>query len=94
MNLIQKHRPPEGERAKLRVAQRLKKLTGSRIPVEWNSYPNIELNKPEINAARRFPSNHVHSTKYQWWNFLLKNLFEQFRRVTNVQRVIVEIEKD
>ncbi|KAI1285876.1 Phospholipid-transporting ATPase IH [Halotydeus destructor] len=37
----------------------------------------------ETISAVRFPNNRVVSSKYTAWNFLPKNLFEQFRRIAN-----------
>lgn len=34
--------------------------------------------------AQRCAPNVYHSTHYTWWNFIPKNLYEQFRRFTNV----------
>ena len=33
--------------------------------------------------VRVFPDNEIKSSKYTVWNFVPKNLFEQFRRVAN-----------
>ncbi|XP_046660908.1 phospholipid-transporting ATPase IF-like [Homalodisca vitripennis] len=40
----------------------------------------IEIGKYD---GKTFPDNRVISYKYTAWNFLIKNLFEQFRRVAN-----------
>lgn len=34
--------------------------------------------------AGRYVANVYHSTHYTWWNFIPKNLYQQFRRFTNV----------
>jgi hypothetical protein len=39
----------------------------------------VFFNRPQ-NPKAEYPSNQVHTTKYEWWNFLFKNLWEQFRR--------------
>jgi hypothetical protein len=36
----------------------------------------VYANKPEANA---YPSNEITNTKYTWYNFIGKNLWEQFR---------------
>ncbi len=43
-----------------------------------------EQAEPPIGYDRqKFPDNEVTSSKYTLWNFLPKNLFEQFRRIAN-----------
>uniref|UniRef100_A0A3P9JDQ9 Phospholipid-transporting ATPase n=1 Tax=Oryzias latipes TaxID=8090 RepID=A0A3P9JDQ9_ORYLA len=38
---------------------------------------------------QRFPDNRVVSSKYTFWNFIPKNMFEQFRRVANFYFLII-----
>lgn len=38
----------------------------------------------ETRVQERFPSNCVVSSKYTTWNFVPKNLFEQFHRIANI----------
>lgn len=38
-----------------------------------------------------FPSNCVSTTKYEWWNIIPKNMWEQFHRVANVWFLVVSI---
>lgn len=40
-------------------------------------------NPPAGFERQRFPNNEVISSRYTIWNFLPKNLFEQFRRIAN-----------
>jgi hypothetical protein len=35
------------------------------------------------NDRKKYVSNKISTAKYQWWNFLFKNLFEQFMRLSN-----------
>eukprot|EP01117_Protostelium_nocturnum_P015580 TRINITY_DN6059_c0_g1_i4.p1 TRINITY_DN6059_c0_g1~~TRINITY_DN6059_c0_g1_i4.p1 ORF type:complete len:881 (+),score=332.04 TRINITY_DN6059_c0_g1_i4:69-2711(+) len=35
------------------------------------------------NVLKKFPNNSVSTTKYTWWNFIPKNLYEQFHRLAN-----------
>jgi len=51
----------------------------------------VHINNASRNAPYRFCSNHVKTSKYDWWNFIPKNLFEQFRRVANVYFLIISI---
>ncbi|KAL0478100.1 phospholipid-transporting ATPase ATP8 [Acrasis kona] len=37
------------------------------------------------------PSNYIRSTRYTWWNFIPKNLFEQFRRISNIYFLVTMI---
>jgi hypothetical protein len=39
--------------------------------------------------ALGFPSNEISTTKYTYYNFLFKNLFEQFRRYQNFYFLLV-----
>ena len=40
---------------------------------------------------QKFPDNEIISSKYTIWNFLPKNLFEQFRRIANFYFLCVAI---
>ncbi|XP_004349405.1 ATPase [Capsaspora owczarzaki ATCC 30864] len=37
------------------------------------------------------PDNRIRTTKYTWWNFLPKNLFEQFHRFANIYFLVVVV---
>jgi hypothetical protein len=39
--------------------------------------------------AQEFPSNEISTTKYTYWNFIFKNIFEQFRRYQNFYFLLV-----
>uniref|UniRef100_A0A8C5HTJ0 Phospholipid-transporting ATPase n=1 Tax=Gouania willdenowi TaxID=441366 RepID=A0A8C5HTJ0_GOUWI len=43
----------------------------------------------EAFIQQRFPDNRIVSSKYTFWNFIPKNLFEQFRRVANFYFLII-----
>lgn len=47
-------------------------------------YPEIELNSPPANEGKDFPANRISSTKYTIITFLPKNLWEQFRYVSEL----------
>jgi len=68
------------------------KKRGNHKP-RWNVYPNVHFNvsEPEANKGKRFPSNRISTTKYNWYNFFPKMLFEQFRKVTNIFFLVVVI---
>jgi len=51
----------------------------------------ISVNKPDINFLQKFADNYVSTTKYKFWNFLPKNLFEQFRRVANIYFLVIAL---
>jgi len=51
----------------------------------------VSINKPDINFQQKFVDNYVSTTKYKFWNFLPKNLFEQFRRVANIYFLIIAL---
>lgn len=44
----------------------------------------IDINDPHSNHQRKYPTNYIRTTKYTVVTFLPKNLFEQFRRVSNI----------
>nr|XP_010950660.1 PREDICTED: probable phospholipid-transporting ATPase IH [Camelus bactrianus] len=43
----------------------------------------------EAYILQRFPDNRIVSSKYTFWNFIPKNLFEQFRRIANFYFLII-----
>uniref|UniRef100_A0A671V9S5 Phospholipid-transporting ATPase n=1 Tax=Sparus aurata TaxID=8175 RepID=A0A671V9S5_SPAAU len=43
----------------------------------------------EAFIQQRFPDNRITSSKYTFWNFIPKNMFEQFRRVANFYFLII-----
>uniref|UniRef100_A0A672ZS77 Phospholipid-transporting ATPase n=1 Tax=Sphaeramia orbicularis TaxID=375764 RepID=A0A672ZS77_9TELE len=43
----------------------------------------------EAYIQQRFPDNRIVSSKYTFWNFIPKNMFEQFRRVANFYFLII-----
>ncbi|ELR23243.1 phospholipidtranslocating P-type ATPase [Acanthamoeba castellanii str. Neff] len=51
----------------------------------------VAINRPDLNMHYKFKNNYVSTTKYNFWNFIPKNLFEQFRRVANVYFLIIAI---
>lgn len=48
------------------------------------TYYPIAFNDTEANAAHPFPKNVTKTSKYTWWNFIFKNLYEQYHRLVNV----------
>ncbi|XP_013916448.1 PREDICTED: probable phospholipid-transporting ATPase IH [Thamnophis sirtalis] len=43
----------------------------------------------EAYIPQRYPDNRIVSSKYTFWNFIPKNLFEQFRRIANFYFLII-----
>uniref|UniRef100_A0A8D0MF88 Phospholipid-transporting ATPase n=1 Tax=Sus scrofa TaxID=9823 RepID=A0A8D0MF88_PIG len=43
----------------------------------------------EAYIPQRYPDNRIVSAKYTFWNFIPKNLFEQFRRIANFYFLII-----
>ncbi|KAK9401776.1 putative phospholipid-transporting ATPase IH [Crotalus adamanteus] len=43
----------------------------------------------EAYILQRYPDNRIVSSKYTFWNFIPKNLFEQFRRIANFYFLII-----
>eukprot|EP01104_Vermistella_antarctica_P005938 TRINITY_DN16684_c0_g1_i1.p1 TRINITY_DN16684_c0_g1~~TRINITY_DN16684_c0_g1_i1.p1 ORF type:complete len:1126 (+),score=362.88 TRINITY_DN16684_c0_g1_i1:248-3625(+) len=54
-------------------------------------YPVVTLNDTHANGAQDFPANVIRSTKYTWYTFLPKLLFEQYRKVTTIYFTIIVI---
>ena len=46
--------------------------------------------EPEVEGVK-FVDNGIKTSKYTWWNFIFKNLFMQFRRVSNVYFLVMVI---
>jgi len=64
------------------------------IPEEYregsrDSYPVIQLNNKDANAAENFPENSLYTTKYTLWSFLPKFLYEQFRKATSIYFLLI-----
>lgn len=57
-----------------------------RVYVDNKPPPDEEIIIPEI-----YPKNRIISSRYTVWNFLPKNLFEQFRRIANFYFLVVGI---
>jgi phospholipid-transporting ATPase len=55
-------------------------------------YPPIVINNPHANSLhKRFVSNEIRTTKYTLLTFVPLNLFEQFRRATNIYLLLIAI---
>lgn len=39
---------------------------------------------------RSLPSNEIHTSKYRWWSFIPKNLWEQFSKLQNIYFLVRE----
>lgn len=59
-----------------------KKSPSSDKATDDNNDRVIEINSPQ--NARLFKNNRIITSKYTWWNFIFKNLLEQFRHVSNI----------
>eukprot|EP00928_Gymnodinium_smaydae_P028092 TRINITY_DN21522_c0_g1_i1.p1 TRINITY_DN21522_c0_g1~~TRINITY_DN21522_c0_g1_i1.p1 ORF type:complete len:2517 (+),score=570.63 TRINITY_DN21522_c0_g1_i1:247-7551(+) len=62
-----------------------------RIEPEDTRTVHIDNGSNPKEHVAHFPTNHVSSTKYQWWNIVPKNLFEQFQRVANFWFLTVSV---
>ncbi|TGZ53362.1 Phospholipid-transporting ATPase, partial [Temnothorax longispinosus] len=51
----------------------------------------VKINSENNSLEKHFVSNRIVSHKYTIWNFIPKNLFEQFRRVANIYFLITTI---
>eukprot|EP01113_Clastostelium_recurvatum_P002109 TRINITY_DN1087_c0_g1_i3.p1 TRINITY_DN1087_c0_g1~~TRINITY_DN1087_c0_g1_i3.p1 ORF type:complete len:1128 (-),score=322.94 TRINITY_DN1087_c0_g1_i3:54-3437(-) len=52
-------------------------------------YPAVDINNQAANAGKGYAHNRITTTKYTLYNFLPKNLFEQFRRITNIYFLLI-----
>eukprot|EP01114_Cavostelium_apophysatum_P004419 TRINITY_DN1464_c0_g1_i1.p1 TRINITY_DN1464_c0_g1~~TRINITY_DN1464_c0_g1_i1.p1 ORF type:complete len:1137 (+),score=375.62 TRINITY_DN1464_c0_g1_i1:221-3631(+) len=60
--------------------------------VRKTTYPPISLSDEVKNKHEKlFAENYLRTSKYTPWNFIPKNLFEQFRRVTNMYFLLIVI---
>eukprot|EP01119_Soliformovum_irregulare_P025055 TRINITY_DN9159_c0_g2_i1.p1 TRINITY_DN9159_c0_g2~~TRINITY_DN9159_c0_g2_i1.p1 ORF type:complete len:1196 (+),score=336.00 TRINITY_DN9159_c0_g2_i1:205-3792(+) len=46
-------------------------------------FSNLHPEGKSVNTLARFPKNAIHTTKYKWYNFIFKNIYEQFHRLAN-----------
>ena len=75
------------------------KIGASSIPVklklkkrgihDWKRYPHINLDQSGGSYRRTLPTNKITTTKYTLLNFIPKNIFEQFRRMTNIYFLMI-----
>lgn len=67
------------------------------FPDKQDDFRLIYINDNAANAPFKFAKNKVSTAKYQWWNFLPKNLMEQFMRAANIYFLIIamlQVEKE
>eukprot|EP01116_Phalansterium_solitarium_P004039 TRINITY_DN1491_c0_g1_i2.p1 TRINITY_DN1491_c0_g1~~TRINITY_DN1491_c0_g1_i2.p1 ORF type:complete len:1331 (+),score=449.05 TRINITY_DN1491_c0_g1_i2:287-4279(+) len=65
----------------------------------WWCWPTSEaeanrmvlIDDPVGNAPSKFRDNHISTSKYTWWNFFFKNLFEQFMRLANMYFIFISL---
>jgi hypothetical protein len=38
-----------------------------------------------------YGTNYIYTAKYKWWNFIIKNIFEQFMRLANLYFLLISI---
>jgi len=66
--------PPQGE-----VPHHISEAEGSFRRI----FNNSTQDGTHKNSLSKFCKNAVHTTKYRWWSFIFKNLYEQFHRLAN-----------
>lgn len=74
-----------------RLPKRLRLRRKKGVEARYANYPPIAFNDSNASVRRRLPSNLITTTKYSFWTFIPKNLFEQFRRMTNCYFLIIVI---
>ncbi|TQD73151.1 hypothetical protein C1H46_041319 [Malus baccata] len=62
-----------------------------RVQPQAPGHRTIFCNDREANIPVRFPGNSISTTKYNFFTFLPKGLFEQFRRVANLYFLTISI---
>jgi len=60
-------------------------------PKEEGDLRTILVDFDAVNNNGEFCDNEISNTKYTIWNFLPKNLFEQFRRIANLYFLIIAV---
>ncbi|MDP2434900.1 MAG: hypothetical protein Q8P67_04090, partial [archaeon] len=86
---------PSGLRGKVKRAKE-KRRVKKRLKRGMDRRRMIHANDPSATQAAAgmgvaFPQNYVSTTKYTLWNFLPKNLWEQFHRIANIYFVFIAI---
>ena len=71
----------------LTLVQRLQNVRNSTVPFEatQQNQRNIVTFREDL----ELPSNKIHTSKYTAWNFLPKNLLEQFSKPSNVYFLVM-----
>eukprot|EP00954_Amorphochlora_amoebiformis_P024745 1368444-Amorphochlora_amoeboformis.AAC.1 len=52
---------------------------------------NMYVQTQDLKHRHEYGSNFIRTTRYRWWNFLFKNLFEQFQKAANFYFLIMAI---
>ncbi|GLU03014.1 hypothetical protein SLE2022_202360 [Rubroshorea leprosula] len=66
-------------------------VTLGRVQPQAPSHRTIYCNDRDANLVLRFKGNSISTTKYNFFSFLPKGLYEQFRRVANLYFLMVSI---
>ncbi|KAK8477308.1 hypothetical protein V6N13_090353 [Hibiscus sabdariffa] len=66
-------------------------VTLGRVQPQAPAYRTIYCNDRDANFAHRYRGNSISTTKYNFFTFLPKGLYEQFRRVANLYFLTVSI---
>ena len=66
-------------------------LKNSRDKQVAPEYRLIRLDRGRVETGNVYPNNYISTGKYTWYNFLPKNLFEQFHRVANIWFLTVSV---
>ncbi|XP_039064213.1 phospholipid-transporting ATPase 3-like [Hibiscus syriacus] len=66
-------------------------VTLGRFQPQAPAYRTIYCNGRDANFVHRYRGNSISTTKYNFFTFLPKGLYEQFRRVANLYFLMVSI---
>jgi hypothetical protein len=86
---LQRTRTLHSNKKRLTRIARSKRRIADNLNQSNETYPTINLREKEPNIL--FPNNKLVTTKYTLLNFIPKNVFEQFRRVTNVYFLLIAV---
>ncbi|GLT86354.1 hypothetical protein SLE2022_044990 [Rubroshorea leprosula] len=89
MNGWDRVRSSRSGRSSTSMSQRT--VTLGRVQPQAPSHRTIYCNDRDANLGLRFKGNSISTTKYNFFTFLPKGLYEQFRRVANLYFLMVSI---
>ncbi|PPD81487.1 hypothetical protein GOBAR_DD21582 [Gossypium barbadense] len=90
-NIRSSTRSQQGRSHSLNQREPSRTVTLGRVQPQAPAFRTIYCNDRDANFAHRYRGNSVSTTKYNFFTFLPKGLYEQFRRVANLYFLMVSI---